>query len=126
MIAVEKVTRQWTDDYFPAARVVTETPADFDVMGNLPLIKVWRVGGGNRLILDQVRMSVDTFQLSRDDSRILAEQVRDAWLYKLSGSKTGGLYVTRVECTTGPIWVPYDNPNVRRFNASYTLHVKPL
>lgn len=131
MIPVEKVIRQAMDDRhtewlptrFTEYRVVTETPPQLE--DYLPVVKVFRVGGPRRLNLDHPRMSIDVFALSRDDARDVAEAVADWMQFKLAGSSAGGLYFTGVDIGTAPVWIPYTNPNVRRFTASYTVHVKP-
>jgi len=70
-------------------------------------------------------MAVDYFDYPRDNARQGAEQVRDAFLFELPGTITGGLVINRVTCESAPAWAPYDDTaNIRRFTASYTVIAK--
>jgi hypothetical protein len=106
--------------------VVTETPANLaDV---LPVIEVTRFGGSDEVIvLDSANIDVDVYAATRDAARTLGEQVRTALRLHLPGYASAGAAVQSVTTISAPRWVPYDNTNLRRFNAAYriTIHSIP-
>lgn len=122
MISEEKVTRDWLDAQFPAARVVTETPADLEA--NLPVIKVQGLGGPRKLVLGRAAVDVECYAATKDAARDLAGDVSDALTYRMHGL-VGGSVVTHVQGAM-PDWRPYDNPNVRRYGAIYRIYLKDL
>ena len=128
----ETLVRGWLATQFPAPtyRVVTETPAD---LGAVPTIVVGRIGGSSQdITLDNARVDITTFadtsgSSARANARALAAQVRTALMYHLPGQVTGGGAVTRVAEESAYHYVPYDNTNLRRFEATYriTIHSIP-
>ena len=126
LVSAENLIRDWLAAVFPAARVVTELPANLaDV---LPVIQVARFGGSDDfLTLDSANVDIDTFGVSRDAARSLSEQVRSAVRLHLPGYSANGGAVQSVTTISAPRWVPYDNTSLRRFTAAYriTIHSIP-
>lgn len=122
-VAAEPLIRSWLAGRFPApVRVVTELPADLETV---PVLQVTRIGGADSLpVLDVANVDVDTFGPSREAARDLAEEVRAALRFELPGSVIEGALVAEVTTISAPRWVPYGNPNVRRFVASYRITIR--
>lgn len=110
---------------FPTARVVTETPADLGA--ELPLFAVNRIGGGDEFgVLDASTVDVAAYAATRLDARLWAEKVR-AWLvYRLPGTNLAGAHFGLVSTVMAPRWVPYDNTNVRRVIATYSITIRSV
>lgn len=116
----EKAIRDWLAARFPAARVVTETPSDLAEV--LPCIKVNRIGGNSTIpTIDNAHVDVEYFGSTRDEARGGAESVRRAFETELPGVTVGGNVVLAVTEIQSPTWAPYDNTNVRRFDATYRI-----
>jgi len=122
MISEETVTHAWLTTAFPAARVVTETPADLE--SDLPLIKVQGLGGPRRLVLGRPTVDVECYAATKDAARILAGQVNDSLIYRMRGLIAG----SNVTHTQGqmPSWRPYANTNVRRYGQIVQVYLKDL
>lgn len=128
----ETLVRGWLATQFPspAYRVVTESPAD---LGAVPTIVVGRIGGSSPVVtIDAARIDITCFDAidgtaPRQKARSLAAQVRTALMYHLPGQVTGGGAVQSVAEESAYHFVPYDNTNVRRFEATYriTIHSIP-
>jgi hypothetical protein len=87
---------------------------------------VVRVGGpsdDNDPTFYKPTVSVDCFAADRIGATQLAQQV-DTALRRLPGTTTGGATVTKVQTISGASWRPFDDTSIRRFGASYALHVK--
>lgn len=126
LVAAESFVRNWLATQFPAARVVTETPANLGEA--LPVIEVTRFGGSDDVIvLDSANIDIDVYAATRDAARTLGEQVRTALRLHLPGYASAGAAVQSVTTISAPRSVPYDNTNLRRFNAAYriTIHSIP-
>lgn len=108
----------------PAVRLVTATPSDLE--GQLPLVQVERVSGPTERFRDLPLLYVSAFEVTREAASDLALVVDDAVLHKLPGATAGGGRVQNVEGQTGPRWIPYDNPNVWRYQAIYSLTIIPV
>lgn len=108
-------------------RAVTDTPAN--LAAAVPLYRVTRVGGPSHVDnprFDLPTVTVDSFAASRSAATDAALDLDEALRTQLPGTTTGGATVTRVETVTGPHWAPWDDTNLRRFAATYRLHVKRL
>lgn len=117
---IEALLVGWLQGQFPAARVVTETPAD--LTGNLPLVKVRRTSGDDDNVrLDRPVVDLDVFDTDVQAASALSAQIRDALLYTLPYAMPVGGTVTGVYTVVGPRWLPYDDTSVRRYQASYRL-----
>lgn len=122
MSHVEPVTATWLTGRFPAARVVTETPADLSNVGTQPIILVVGLPGGQHLVLGRPMVDVECYGATRDAARTLAGQVHNALLFEMRGLIANGV-VTTVKTTGTPAWRPYSNTNVRRFGATYQVYL---
>jgi hypothetical protein len=105
---------------FPTDRAVTEFPNA--LVAAVPCHRVNRVGGGRKLTLQHARVSIETVALTRRDARAAAEKVADWMTYQLPGTRAGSASITRVTCDSGPVAIPYANPDVRMVTTSYTVH----
>lgn len=101
----------------PSTQIGTSTPPD--LADHLPFIRVTRFGGSDDRIRDLARIDVDTFGPTRAVAQPLAEQVRQR-LLSWPLVVTGGV-IDRAETLTAPAEVPWDNQQIRRWTASYTV-----
>ncbi|MCW2901915.1 MAG: hypothetical protein JWO67_4180 [Streptosporangiaceae bacterium] len=108
-------------------RGVTDVPADLASV--VPLFQVLRVGGGsddNDPNLQNPTVVVDCFAADRAGATQLSQQVDDAMRKVLPSRSVAGGTVTQVRTITGPSWRPWADTAVRRFGATYSLHVKAI
>jgi len=120
MINADKLVLAWLTGEFPSARVATEAPAA--ITGEV--IRVLRIGGANRFVLDRAVVDVDCWALTRNGATDLAEAVRDSMCFRLPGTVTAAGVVTAVATISAPIWRPWENTSVRRFGATYQLFIR--
>jgi hypothetical protein len=123
MIDIEAVLIAWLEDTIEDVRASTKTPHDLD--DQLPWLQVVRIGGpydGYRR--DQPTLDIAAYGTGTAASD-LALHVQELLHEQLRGSTTGGAVISRVETRVGPHWVPYDNPNLQRYEATYALVVHP-
>lgn len=123
-VPAETVLIAWLKTAFPAARVVTETPANLaDVV---PCIRVTRFGGSDEYLsaFDNPTMDFDCYDVGREAARTLAYAVRASLRDDLPGQVVAGTSVVRVRTISGPAWTPYDNTNLRRFTYSAQLRIR--
>lgn len=102
-------------DIIPAATIA---PPDLGSMG--PFARVSRFGGSDNLITDTARVDVDCFAATRAEAYAAAEQVRQRLLCAPHVIDTVGT-IDRAATLTSPNEVPWADPNLRRFTASYSL-----
>lgn len=136
-VAAESVIRTLLATAFNGvARVVTELPANLE--GSLPLIEVERIGGASSFpaLLDWPRMDVwcyaapsgtagqPDYVSARAAARDLAERARAALLFQLPGQSAVGGFVATVTEQQAPVWRPFDNTDVRRFQATYSFAIR--
>lgn len=124
MIDIEVVLIAWLEDNIEDIRASTETPPDLD--DQLPWLQVRRIGGpydGYRR--DQPTVDITTYATTGPAASDLALQVQHLVHASLWGVTTDGAVFSRVETRTGPHWVPYDNPGMRRYEATYAFVVHP-
>jgi|SRR5690606_7669830 len=126
-VPVETVLIEYLSSEFPAALVLTET--DDELADTLPVVKVERIGGGDRVItFDVARVDVEVFAATRFDARDLSEQIRSNLRYVLPGKTITGAVVGDVNTISGPNSAPWEDTSIRRFVATYeiTIHCNPL
>jgi hypothetical protein len=111
-----------------AARAVTELPAALADLA--PVVHVLRIGGGSDDALPAFEfptVSVDCYAATRGAALALAVSVDTAIRVTLPNTvhAFGSLstVVTKTQTVTGPSWRPYDDITVRRFGATYQLHI---
>ena len=108
----------------PAPRAGVRTPADpkatYSWVAN-GFVRVQRVGGPGRFGLDQPRISVECFHKDYTSAKTLAKAVRVALETKLIGVRVADGTVLDVRTDSAPTWAPYDDVNVQRFVATYSL-----
>lgn len=140
-VASESVVRSLLASHFDGSpgqsvRVVTELPANLE--DALPVIEIERIGGiaSFPALLDWPRMDVWCYAKSsgtpgqldyvsaRSAARDLAEQVRAALLFQLPGQSAAGGFVAAVTEQQAPVWRPFDNTDVRRFQATYSFAIR--
>lgn len=111
-----------------SVRFVTDTPADLASV--VPLCRLWHIGGGsddNDWRFRTPTVAVDSFAADRGAASALAERVEQWFRSILPGSiLADGSVVTKVQTLTSPSWRPWDDTAVRRFAATYVLHLKTL
>lgn len=118
----ELLIRDWLNTRFAPARVVTETPADLASV--LPCIQVSVFGGGDDVAgIDDTNFDIDYFAADRTTARAGAESVRGALRFELPGQQLDTAFVLELLTISKPSYVPYDNPNLRRFVASYRIRL---
>lgn len=108
-----------------SVRALTDLPEN--LAGVLPVVQVTRIGGpadDSLPSFDFPNVDIDCFDVDREAASNLAGRVHTALRVTLPGLKLSGATITRVRTLTGPSWRPYDNTALRRFGATYQLHVK--
>lgn len=132
MADVEAPLNQWGHSTL-GFRFVTELPAGLlGILGTAadpgtPVVQLVRVGGptdDNNPRFDRPTLAVDAFGYDRASAKATAWAVHGALRTVLPGLTLDGLTVCKVQTITAPHWIAYDDTNLRRFNASYQLHVK--
>lgn len=124
MIDIEALLVAWLEDTIEDVTASTETPADLD--SRLPWLQVVRIGGpydGYRL--DRPTVDIAAFDSTGPLASALAAQVQVLLHEQLARTKVGTAVVSQVVTTTGPHFVPYDNPGMRRYEATYAFVVHP-
>lgn len=116
---IEAVLAPWAEATFGAFGCA-ETPADLEA--RLPVIRVGRVGGSDERFSLHPRIDVDVFAATADAARILANEVRDA-LVMLTGPVNGAV-IRGVRCDSGPSRLPWDNGDIYRRGATYTVSLR--
>lgn len=130
-IPPEQVVRTWlaNDPLLNGVRVVTELPSG--LAGDVPLLQVTAIGGIDYAYrIDDARVDVTAWAGTREAARVLAEQVKTSLRLRAQGSTVttpeGRAYVAHVETTSLPKWVPYDDTDVRRFEATYRVVINSV
>lgn len=124
MIDVEAALIAWLEDNVEGVHASTETPSDLD--DQLPWLQVRRVGGPyDGFRRDQPIVDIASFAATGPAAADLALQVQTLLHEQLWGATTGGTVFSRVKTDVGPHWVPYDNPAMRRYEATYAFVVHP-
>lgn len=119
-----------------ARRVVTERPSNLQSADVLPLAEISDVGGPEVARgLDAATVDVDCYHIgsgtgmtavsAREQARGFANEVRRAFQYQLPGTTLiGGAVVGRVHVARRPVWLPYDDTNIRRVGATYEIYFR--
>lgn len=124
MIDIEAVLVAWFETNLDGVSASTETPDDLG--DSLPWLQVVRVGGPyDGFRRDQPTVDIAAFADTSTAASALASQVQHLLHERFARSVTGGAVISRAETTTGPHWVPYDNPGMRRYEATYRFVVHP-
>lgn len=102
-------------------RVCTELPDDLDA--ELPAVKLQRTTGPDDPDgkLDQPLVDVDVYAATRGAASLLANQIRQLVRYQLRNTVTAAVVFGAAETLAGPHWLPDDNTNLRRYNATYLI-----
>lgn len=98
----------------------TLTPAD--LQQQLPFIRVRRFGGSDDRLTDQARVDIDYFAATRAAAWAGAEAVRQRLISR--PLRVGAVVIDQVTTTSGPIEVPWDDPDIRRITATYTASAR--
>ncbi|MFI6510135.1 hypothetical protein ACIBCT_21225 [Streptosporangium sp. NPDC050855] len=123
MIDIEAVLIAWLEASVDVS-ASTETPSDLD--SQLPWVQVVRTGGGyDGFRRDQPTVDVAVFAASGPAAFALASQIQYRLHEEFASHAPVGAVISRVETSTGPHRVPYDNPGMRRYEASYRFVVHP-
>lgn len=103
-------------------RVGNEVPSDL----HTDFIQVARMGGSDRYwgYVDDAMIEVNYFGQDRGSAIAGAEEVRELILHSLPGSLLDGHVVWTTDTATAPMWVPWDNTNVRRIYATYVVTLR--
>ncbi|TDD54588.1 hypothetical protein E1286_05205 [Nonomuraea terrae] len=124
MIDIEAALTVWLQDAFEGVHASTETPPDLE--RRLPWLQVERLGGPyDGFRRDQPIVDITSFAATGTAASDLALLVQQALHDQLQGATAGGAVFARVQTRTGPHKVPYDNPNLRRYEATYAFVVHP-
>jgi hypothetical protein len=124
VIDIEAVLIAWLEANVDGVSASTETPSDLD--NQLPWVQVVRTGGGyDGYRRDQPTVDVAVFADTGPAAFALAAQIQYRLHEEFARSTTGGAVISRVETSTGPHRVPYDNPGMRRYEATYRFVVHP-
>jgi hypothetical protein len=105
-------------------RFVTDLPAD--LAGQVPLCRLWDIGGGsddNNWRFATPTVTVDSFAVDRAGAMALGQRVEKWFRTTLPGASLTGSVVTKVQTLTRPTWRPWDDTTVRRYGATYVLHL---
>ncbi len=124
MIDIEALLVAWLEDTIEDVRASTETPPDLDT--RLPWIQVTGIGGthdGYRR--DQPTVDITPYSATTTAASDLAAQIHRLLHEQLADTVYDGVSVNRVRTSVRPHRVPYDNPNMRRYEASYAFVVHP-
>lgn len=95
----------------------TATPPDLSA--HLPFIRVNRIGGPDTRFIDTARVDIDCFAADRPTAYALAESVRQRMLNVPHVVAAGR--IDSVVTDSGPREIPWGDPALRRFTASYTV-----
>ena len=95
----------------------TATPPTLSA--SLPFIRVNRIGGPDSRFIDTARVDVDCFAADRPTSYALAESVRQR-LLNIPHVVAAGR-IDSVVTNSGPREIPWGDPALRRFTASYSI-----
>lgn len=116
-LSIDALLVSWCTDNQLSAMATVEPWPDFTP----PLLVIERVGGSHDgyRVHDAV-IDVDAFAATRQSAETLAWEA-DRLLLAIQGVTHRGLVVTRVDVTGAPRAIPYGNPKMRRFSATYRL-----
>lgn len=111
---VQRVLVEGLEVIVGAGSTGIETPVN--LIQVLPFVRVVRAGGSSNRLHDLSSVDVDVFHGRYVDGEALAERIRQY----LCGPPPPFAVLDRVECDSAPQELPWGDPGIRRFNASYT------
>ncbi len=124
MIDIEALLVAWLEGVIEDVTASTETPPDLD--DRLPWLQVVRIGGSyDGFRLDRPTVDIAAYDSTGPLASALAAQVQVLIHEQLARTKVGTAVVSRVVTIAGPHFVPYDNPAMRRYEATYQFVVHP-
>lgn len=97
----------------------TGTVTPKDLQAHLPFIRCRRFGGSDDRFTDTARVDVDVLAATRAEAVQVAEAVRQRLISH--PARVGTVVLDRITTTTAPREVPWEDPNVRRLTATYTV-----
>lgn len=119
-VDVHAALAELLSDLVPSGHVVTWTGTDLqDVVASGPLVKVTRLGGDDDRLTARPRVDVGVYAETESAGAPLAERVRQRLLSYPHATTAGVL--DRVVTEVAPHEVPYDDPGVRLFTATYRM-----
>ncbi|MEO3856235.1 hypothetical protein [Acrocarpospora sp. B8E8] len=124
MIDIEALLIAWLEDNIEDVTASTETPADLDA--RLLWILVRRVTGPyDGFRIDRPSVDIGVFAATGPAAAALAIQIQVLLHRDLKGQRYGDAVVSYIRTSTAPHSVPYDNPNMRRYEANNEFAVHP-
>jgi hypothetical protein len=123
-VDVEAELVAWLTDRLDV-RTLTDLPANLGEV--LPIVQIQRAGGDDDGIrLDRAFIDIDVYAATRQAASTLMSQARSLLLGELRGSTTTVAVFTSARTITAPAWRPYENPDLRRFGASFEIYSHPV
>lgn len=106
------------------ADVVTVIPDDLQsrLAADRHVIRVRCIGGSDDRISDHPRVDVEVFGATRAVAKPLAETIRQRLIS--GGHRTAHGVIDRATTEVGPQEIPYEDPDVRRWSATYRLSTR--
>jgi hypothetical protein len=125
MQPVEPLLISWLTTKYPSVVASVEDPEDLDtlVTSNTYFARVLRTGGGSGFTLDEPRVDIEVYALTKLAAATLAGQIRDSLMYTLQTYTVGTTSFGRPKVDVEPMWRPYDDINVFCYGATYQLYV---
>jgi len=124
MIDIEAVLIAWLQANVTDVLASTKTPPDLG--DRLPWLQVRRIGGPyDGFRRDQPTVDIAVYAATGPAASDLARDIQQRLHEDLHGTVTGGAVFNRVESRIGPHAVPYDNPSMERYEATYAFVVHP-
>jgi len=125
VVDIEALLVAWLEDTVEDVHASTETPADMET--RLPWIQVTGTGGGHDgYRRDQPSADISVFAASTVAASDLAAQIHRLLHEQLAWSTYAGVSINRITTRVRPHRVPYDNPDLRRYESSYSFVVHPI
>lgn len=123
-VLVSWLPGQLSSIYGVNVRVLTETP---DNLGDiLPVVAVSRSAGVDiQAILDRPVADIDVFASTRTAASLLSRQCHILLHGYLPGTVIAGAVIGMVNTVKGPGWLPYQDLDFRRYNATYEIYTHP-
>jgi hypothetical protein len=108
-------------DRLTVAEAVTDLPGDLQEV--LPLQRVRRIGGaGPDSVTDVARVDVEAYGATREQARALAKAQQQVLLGRPPATAAG--LIDRVETEVGPRRLPYTDPAIVLYQATYRVSVR--
>lgn len=125
MQPVEPLLIAWLQARYPTVTAAVEDPEDLDtiVTSSAYFAKVLRTGGGSTFTVDEPRVDIEVYALTKLAAATLAGQIRDSLMYTLQTYTVGLVSFGRPKVDMEPMWRPYDDINVFCYGATYQLYV---